>query len=166
MINGTAGSSADPAKLHAGATLLLCRSGDRATNNYATAFERKHNGGGGVPGRGNVEPSVASLYDGAPHDVILEWTNYFAYDPIAGTVRRFMWQRLYIDGVKVAEQDVAVLYGATRWAEIDPSRLISDGNCFSVISTPLDAPAGGYAAPGGVIVEFPTLPNGAIPDAA
>lgn len=57
-----------------------------------------------------------------------------------------MWQRLYIDGVLVAQQDVAALYGATAWAPIDPSRLVSDGNVHAVLCGPKK----------GVIIEFPT----------
>lgn len=147
-----------------GATLAIGRHASHLESQKRFVFERAH--AGGSQARGVLDVNTTAFWDGAPHDVELEWTNYFAHDPVIGAVRRFMWQRVYIDGVLVAQQDVAALYGATKWAEIDPSRLISDGNVFAVLSAPLVVPAGGYAAPGGVILSFPTLPVGAIPDAA
>jgi hypothetical protein len=109
-------------------------------------FDRAHNGvtgTGGSAGRGMLQPNVIGFWNGAPHDVILEWTNEI--NETTGV--REMWQRLYIDGVKVAEQNVTALYGATAWAPVDPSRLISDGSVHAVLSM---QPNGG-----GVIVEFP-----------
>ncbi|MNT95011.1 hypothetical protein D3C72_2368090 [compost metagenome] len=64
-----------------------------------------------------------------------------------------MWMRLYIDGALIAQEDVATLYGATAWAPIDPSRLISDGYVNAVISGP-------SSNPGGVIIEFPRPRSG------
>lgn len=95
-------------------------------------IDRGHNGASGsygVPGRGAIG-SATNITDGSRHRFRYTWTSEI--NDQSGV--REMWQRLYIDGVLVAQQDVAALYGATAWAEIDPSRLISDGNCFAVLS--------------------------------
>jgi hypothetical protein len=79
----------------------------------------------------HLQPApTTDLADGTPHDVELEWTNEIS----EATGVRQMWMRIYIDGVKVAEQDVAALYGATAWAPLDASRLISDGSVHAVLS--------------------------------
>lgn len=86
---------------------------------------------------------IPNIWDGAKHRIRLEWTNYL----LNGI--RYMWQRLYVDGVLIAEQNVAALYGATAWAAIDPSRLVSDGSVFDTLSN--------------LRSEYPTLPAGATP---
>ncbi len=127
------------------APMRLFRNAGFTTTQQTINYVRQHNaatGFGGNAGLGILEGTVANFYDGTPHDVILEWTN----EVRETDGRREMWQRLYIDGVLVAQQDVAALYGAMAWAEIDPSRLISDGTAFAVLSM--------LPSRGGVIVEF------------
>lgn len=108
-------------------------------------FDRKHNGTtgtGGTATRAYIAPSSTALYDGAPHVVTLEWANY-----IVNGVRA-MPLRMYIDGTLIGSVDAAT-YGATAWAAIDPSRLVSDNLVFAVLS--------------GLSLSYPTLPAGAIP---
>ncbi|GEM_PF-4488365 len=120
----------------------LIRRDSKTSSDQSVAFDRAHDGAsgsGGTAGRGLLESaSGTAFFNSAPHDAELEWTNEIRESDGV----REMWQRLYIDGVLVASQDVAALYGATAWAEIDPSRLISDGNVFSTLSD--------------VILDYPT----------
>lgn len=92
----------------------------------------------------------ATIYDSAPHDVELIWRNY----TVNGV--RSMPMEIWVDGVLVATQDVAALYGATAWTAPNASVLLSDGSTFATLRAPSD---------GGPIIRYPTLPQGAIPAA-
>lgn len=149
-MDGSSGSVADPTRKHFGSTLLLCRNADRSDGRID--FDRRHNsttGTAGIAGRGFLGYTSATFLDGAPHDVELIWKNYEALDPATGQWRRYMPQELWIDGVLVASQDVAALYGATEWATPDATRIISDGNVNSVLSQ--------------LVLGYPSLPAGATP---
>lgn len=94
--------------------------------------------------KGLVQPegSCSGFWDGAKHRVRMEWTNY-----ILGGVR-YMYFRLYIDGVKKMENDAAAILGATAW--IAPERFwLSDGSTYATISD--------------LAISVPTVPTGAIP---
>lgn len=85
-------------------------------------------------------PSTA--FDGTKHRIRIEWGNYL----LNGV--RCMPQRLFFDGTKIAEIDMASL-GSTKWCALD--RLwISDGSAFATISGPPK-------------LGTPALPAGAIP---
>lgn len=108
---------------------------------------RRHNGGtgnGGIAGSAYASTGNINVWDNAPHDWDFEWTNEIRESDGV----REMWLRLYVNGALRLAIDVAALYGATAWADIDPSRLISDGTVNAVISGP-------SSNPGGVIIEFP-----------
>ncbi len=130
-----------------GALLRLYRSNGTGSGDNTVYFDRLSNHAttiSGAVGRGLLKVSPAApLFSSAVRDVVLEWTNEIN----EATGVREMWQRIFVDGVLIAQQDVAALYGATAWAPIDPSRLISDGAVNAVLSM---QPNGG-----GVIVEFP-----------
>ncbi|MNS58628.1 hypothetical protein D3C72_915540 [compost metagenome] len=136
----SAGKSYSLFGLSLGDAFALTRYEAFNTSQPQITFDRIHNGGNG--GRGFLEPPYAAFWDGAPHDVELEWTNEIS----EATGIREMWMRIYIDGQLLAERDVAALYGATEWAPIDPSRFISGGNVFAVLCGPKK----------GVIIDFPT----------
>lgn len=117
-------------------------------NSAALIFDRRHNsatGESGVAGRATNTVTVSSDAFGlSPVRFRHEWTNEI--NELTGV--REMWLRTYQNGVLLNEKDVAALYGATAWATVDPSRMISDGNVNAVISGP-------SSNPGGVIIEFP-----------
>lgn len=124
------------------------RPSSAATASNAVSFDRQSNHtqtvSGGV-GRCLLN-GVAAIWDGAPHEVWLVWRNY----TLNGV--RYMPMELWVDGVLVASQDVAALYGATAWATIDAGKLVSDGNVQATLTAPSD----------GQMLSYPVLPAGAI----
>ncbi|MNL54443.1 hypothetical protein D3C87_1777760 [compost metagenome] len=62
---------------------------------------------------------------------------------------RYMWQRVYIDGSSITEANKAATNGATRYKEIDPTQLISEGRVNATLSN--------------IVLGYPPLPSGAIP---
>lgn len=93
-------------------------------------FDRRFVGATGTQGR--ITHSSANLiWDGLRHTIKLSWSNYLTSSGV-----RVMLQELWIDGVLVASQDVAALYGATSWATPDISVLFAAGDVFATISYP------------------------------
>ncbi|MNX83493.1 hypothetical protein D3C86_1152590 [compost metagenome] len=131
-----------------GATVALWRySGTSAASGLLIA-ERTHNGpsGSGGVGRTQLAVSVDPALFGTRVRFKLAWTHEINEQ----TGVREMWLKTYVNGALTAQVDVAALYGATAWAPINPSRLISDGNVNAVLSGP----------DGGIILSYPTPRTG------
>ena len=115
-----------------GATVALWRySGTSAASGLLIA-ERTHNGpsGSGGVGRTQLAVSVDPALFGTRVRFKLAWTHEINEQ----TGVREMWLKTYVNGALTAQVDVAALYGATAWAPIDLSSLISDGNVNAVLS--------------------------------
>jgi len=122
--------------------LVFWRYGDDPVYSFASYFERGTNsstGIGGVAGR-TVLMATINIWNGVKHKIKLEWFNY-----ILNNIR-YMYNKIYIDNVLIASQDVSALYSATAWT-IPDSICLSDGDVFATLSN--------------VIVGTPQLPIGA-----
>lgn len=113
------------------------------TGDFDVWFARTHNGLTGSNNISGLSYAKKANFDFNKHKWRLEWVNY----KINGV--RVMEHRLYYDGALVFAQDAAALFGATAWATIDPTKLISDGNVFATLSN--------------ITLGYPALPAGAIP---
>jgi len=133
----------DPNATYGNNTLLLWRLNNTGINCKDIYFERKHNSSTGLVGNagwGQLNENTVDIWDGNAHHIKLQWEN-FVFNGV-----RYMWQRIWIDNVLIASQNVAALYNSTAW--IAPDKIyLSDGNTYGILSN--------------VVIGSPTLPVGA-----